>query len=199
MVVTEDPPAKRRLSKQDWADAALAAIADGGIGAVAIEPIAARLATTKGSFYWHFANREALLEAALAEWERRHTTEVLVGVDAVAGEGPLMQLRALITRVIDDAERDPIGLALLSAASHPGVAKAVERVTETRLAAIAALFVHLGLAPEEARVRALVAYAAYLGHSQLAHSTPGVLPQTKKGRRAYLDHALAVLTAPPRA
>ena len=61
----------RRLSPQDWIDAALAAIAAGGLAAVAVEPLAARLGTTKGSFYWHFASRDALLKAALANWEQQ--------------------------------------------------------------------------------------------------------------------------------
>ena len=39
-----------------------------------------------------------------------------------------------------------------------------------------------------------LAYSAYLGHGQLAHSTPGVLPATRAGRRAYLDDAIRALT-----
>ena len=69
--------------REDWAAAALAAIADGGLAAVAVEPLAARLGTTKGSFYWHFANRDALLAAALALWEETTTTDV-----ARPGRGP---------------------------------------------------------------------------------------------------------------
>jgi len=43
----------RPLSPDDWARTALAAIARGGIGAVAVETVAAALGATKGSFYWH--------------------------------------------------------------------------------------------------------------------------------------------------
>src|ERR1700733_15957828 len=56
------------LTPGDWARAALAAIARGGIAAVAVEGIAADLGATKGSFYWHFKNRDALIQAALALW-----------------------------------------------------------------------------------------------------------------------------------
>ena len=45
-----------------------------------------------------------------------------------------------------------------------------------------------------ARRRALLAYSAYLGHGQLAHSTPRALPATKAGRRAYLNDAVRALT-----
>src|SRR5215831_11230520 len=102
---------RRRLTREDWAAAALAAIAEGGLSAVAVEPLAARLGTSKGSFYWHFANRDALLEAALSVWEATTTTEVLSRVEAQAD--PREQLRLLIAVVTEMAERDPVGLALL--------------------------------------------------------------------------------------
>jgi hypothetical protein len=43
-------PAKSRLSRERWIEAALDALADGGVAAVAVEPLAARLGVTKGSF-----------------------------------------------------------------------------------------------------------------------------------------------------
>lgn len=184
---------KRRLTPEDWAGAALAAIGEGGLAAVAVEPLAIRLGTTKGSFYWHFANREALLEAALLLWEERTTTAVIREVDD-APDDPSSQLRLLIVRVIGMAEQDPIGLALLATATHPAVAPVLARVTGARIGVIAALFEKLGFPPNEAQSRALLAYSAYLGHSQLAHSTPQLLPRTKTERHAYLDHVLRTLT-----
>ena len=60
MVVRKPRPGP--LTPGDWARAALAAIARGGIAAVAVESIAADLGATKGSFYWHFKNRDALIQ-----------------------------------------------------------------------------------------------------------------------------------------
>lgn len=187
---------KRRLGRDDWVEAALAAIADGGVAAVAVEPIATRLGTTKGSFYWHFPNRAALLEAALARWEEQTTTAVIDEI-ATATEDPAGQLRTLIVRVIEAAERDRVGPALLAAAGQPAVARAVDRVTRARIGLIVTVFTRLGFPLPEARSRALLAYSAYLGHAQLAHSTDGVLPDTADGRRAYLRDVMAVLTAAP--
>ncbi len=184
---------RARLTPDDWADAALTAIAEGGLAAVAVEPLAARLGTTKGSFYWHFTNREALLEAALARWQERHTTAVRAEVEA-ASTDPVKQLRLLIRRVIETAEQDSIGVALLSTADHPAVKAALAQVTEERVAFIARLFARMGFTPGAARQRALLAYSAYLGHAQLAHSTPDLLPATAAARRAYLDHAVSALT-----
>ena len=65
------------LSPADWSRAAFRALALGGVEAVAVEPIAAELGATKGSFYWHFKNRDALIAATLEEWERRLTDTVI--------------------------------------------------------------------------------------------------------------------------
>ena len=50
-----DPRADRaRLSSADWEAGALDLLAEQGVSAVAVEPLARRLGVTKGSFYWHF-------------------------------------------------------------------------------------------------------------------------------------------------
>ena len=46
-------------------------IAEKGIRAVAVESLARDMGVTKGSFYWHFPNRDALLEQSLLRWEKR--------------------------------------------------------------------------------------------------------------------------------
>jgi AcrR family transcriptional regulator len=184
---------RRRLTRDDWITAALGAIAEGGLAAVGVEPIAARLGATKGSFYWHFENRDALLEAAIRRWETETTTDVVAEITA-ARDAPASQFRRLVTGVIQRAEQDRVGPALLASAAHPAVAPALERVTTARLNLIATVFRRLGFSQADARRRALLAYSAYLGHGQLAHSTPGVLPPTTAGRRAYLDDAIHALT-----
>jgi len=184
---------QRRLTRDDWITAALGAIADGGLAAVGVEPLAVRLGATKGSFFWHFENRDALLEAAIRRWEKETTTDVAAEI-TTARDTPASQFRRLVATVIERAEQDRVGPALLASAAHPAVAPALERVTAVRLNLIATVLRRLGFSPAEARRRALLAYSAYLGHGQLAHSTPGVLPATKTGRRAYLNDAIHALT-----
>ena len=64
------PRRRRSLGADDWIDAATAVLVEDGVAAVAVEPLAARLGATKGSFYHHFPNRDALITAALERWER---------------------------------------------------------------------------------------------------------------------------------
>src|SRR3546814_20124925 len=66
----EKPERKGRLSAEDWAQAAHDLIAENGVAAVSVEPLARRRGVPKGSLYWHFQSRGAPLHAALRRWER---------------------------------------------------------------------------------------------------------------------------------
>ncbi|MCX5232748.1 TetR/AcrR family transcriptional regulator [Streptomyces sp. NPDC006553] len=167
--------ARKRLTADDWADAALAALGERGLAAVAVEPLAARLGTTKGSFYWHFANRDALVVAALARWEEQSTERIITAMEA-AEPDPAARLAALLRGATASAAGDPLEVRLLAAADHPEVAAALARVTERRVGYLAHLFELLGFPPAEARGRGFFAYTSYLGHAQLAHAAPGALP-----------------------
>ncbi|MFF7408473.1 TetR/AcrR family transcriptional regulator [Streptomyces lydicus] len=187
--------ARQRLTAQDWADAALTAIGEGGLAAVAVEPLAARLGATKGSFYWHFANRDALIDAALERWEEAGTEAVITEVEAEPD--PVGRLRRLLRRATDGAAEDPLEVSLLATAGQPRVAAALARVTERRIGYLASLFAELGFTEDEARRRALLAYTAYLGHTQLGHAVPQSLPAGAAGER-YLDGVIDTLVRPAR-
>ncbi len=183
---------RKRLTADDWVTAGCTALAEGGIAAVAVEPLAGRLGTTKGSFYWHFAGRDALLGACLAHWERTDTDDVIALIaaepDAVA------RLRRLLGVAMGGSQGRPgaaVELALQPTVAHPLVAPVLARVTQRRLDYLTALFVDLGFDADQARQRSLLGYTAYLGHAQLAHATPHLAPTGP----AYVDAVVAALTA----
>lgn len=182
---------KSRLTAEDWAQAALEAIAEGGLDAVAVEPLAVRLGTTKGSFYWHFANRQALIVAALETWERDHTMAVIAGADEETE--PAARLRRLFGLVLPGSRDDRIEMALLASAGDPLVAPVMARVTRTRVDYVADLYGASGCPPEEARQRALLAVAVYLGHAQLEHAAPGILPTDDQAWDGHLHLVLRAL------
>jgi AcrR family transcriptional regulator len=187
---------RKRLTAGDWTTAALDALADGGVAAVAVEPIAARLGTTKGSFYWHFSNRDALLEAALLRWEQVNTEEIIARIDA--DPDPHSRLRHLMTLTLahpTDQPGDRVVLALQASVSHPLVAPVFARVTRRRLDYITGLFTAVGLPPDQARRRSLLAYTAFLGHTHLATTSPDLVPMGAD-RRDYVASVVATLTRP---
>ncbi len=186
---------RESLAAADWTEAALKALARGGLAAVAVEPLAKSLGTTKGSFYWHFADRSSLLEATLELWERRDTDQVLASIDETQDVGT--RLRNLLRLAFMSVRGDTAGgagaieLALQANASHTLVAPTLERVTSRRLAALSRLYSALGLSRARARDRALLAYTSFLGHAQMARSTPELLP----AGRAFSRHVDQVIEA----
>jgi AcrR family transcriptional regulator len=164
--------------RAQWEEAALDALAAGGINAVAVEPLARRLGVTKGSFYWHFANREALVEAALGRWEQRATEAV---IDAVAAEpDPRRRLRRLFSEVAARTRREHRLHRALAAATHPLARAVLARVTARRVAFLKECYRALGLPAKRAEARALLSYAAYLGLLDISEQAPRVLPKERR-------------------
>ncbi|MEU4449335.1 TetR/AcrR family transcriptional regulator [Actinosynnema sp. NPDC050801] len=176
-----------RRTRDDWTGVALRALAEGGVAAVAVEPLAARLGATKGSAYWHFPNREALLKATLERWEREHTEAVIEIVESVPE--PLDKLRLLFATVLEHVEDSAVELAMLAAKDDPAVEPVLRRVTDRRIGYLEELFAELGFDADVAHQRAVLAYSVYLGQAQLLSSTPHVV----KARRQLLEETLTAV------
>jgi AcrR family transcriptional regulator len=151
----------RPLSADDWIRAAIDAIVQGGVAAVAVEPLAARLGATKGSFYHHFQNRDALISAALEDWEREHTEAVIARVELLPD--PAERLRAIMAAAMADRTGAIRDAALVASATHALVKPVVARVTQRRINYMTQLCVETGLPPDQARRRVLLLYSSYLG------------------------------------
>ena len=180
------------LTRNDWTLAALYAIAGGGIAAVAVEPLAKQLGATKGSFYWHFANRDELVGAALDMWERLGTTDVIEELDQVAD--PTRRLERLFELAFLDEFGGAADVNLLAEAGDPRVGQVIERVTARRVEFLAATFRELALPPPEARRRALLCYGAYVGHFQLRRAAPAIALHGR-ALRSYVAAVLRLLVA----
>lgn len=166
---------KKTLSADDWAEAALEAIAEDGVAAVAVEPLARKLGVTKGSFYWHFANREALLEAALALWEKQETDDVLKRIGDEPD--PLHRIQRVFHKVDASTHTSRQYMTLAAAAAHDRMIQdVVMRVSERRLEFIIQCYIDLGLPEDDAKRWGASAYSIYLGVLQLRWDLPNALP-----------------------
>jgi len=174
-------------NRSDWLQAAFQALREGGVEAVKVEPLARRLGLTKGSFYWHFRDREALLAALLEEWENRAGARILARLDA-AGRTPEERLDMLLETVIREG-RNAVDPAVRAWALTDGaVADRVARVDAVRLAWLAGLFRSLGEDEAAAATRARLAYLALIGeHALRSAATPA--ERLTEARRA-----LAIVT-----
>ena len=182
-----------RLSAEDWAQAALDMIAEQGVAAVAVEPLARRLGVTKGSFYWHFPSRDALLAAALERWEAVEQETVFGQLEAVSD--PRQRLRKLFHVVAHEVKPHKIYSELLKALDHAAVGPVIERVSQRRLEYLAASFRQSGLVRTDAQHRARLAYAAYVGFLQLRLQLHN--PRLAQDEfEAYVEHVMDTLIPP---
>ena len=188
--MTEAASRTGRLSADDWAREALDQIAEQGVASVAVEPLARRLGVTKGSFYWHFPTREALLKAAIDRWEQRDEDQVIAHVERIAD--PRERLRELFQRVSREVQSHLVYAALLQASDHPLVQPVIERISRRRLALLTAAYAEAGFEPRAARHRARLAYTAYSGFLQL-NQRHGMPRMDQEEYQAYIDHVIETL------
>lgn len=156
---------RTQLDRAAWVAGATEVLAEEGIAGLRVEVLAKRLKVTKGSFYWHFSQRDALIEAALKRWEETDTHNLVARVESI--ENPGKRLRELFRLTSREMRSHKIYAALLKAADHPVVAPVMDRVSQERMAYLARVFQQAGMDVESATHRARLAYSAYVGLLQL--------------------------------
>jgi AcrR family transcriptional regulator len=191
--VTQSIPKKKErstLSAGDWEKQALVLIAEKGIRAVAIESLARRMGVTKGSFYWHFPNRDSLLEQSLLRWEKHDEANLQASLGAISN--PRERLRSFFISTSREKLTHDVYSSLCTAADHPKVEPLLERVAERRMKHIETAFAEIGFDPAEASHRARLTYSTYLGFLQLQrqHQAPKL---SSEEFEAYLTHVIATL------
>ena len=110
-------------------------------------------------------SRDALLQAALERWEAFEEQELFGKLETVAD--PAERLRSLFQMVAREFKSHVVYSALLKAPDHPAVLPVIGRVSQRRLDYLTASFRQAGLGRTEARHRARLTYAAYVGFLQL--------------------------------
>ncbi|HJU07894.1 MAG TPA: helix-turn-helix domain-containing protein [Rhodanobacteraceae bacterium] len=181
---------RSRLSAEDWENGALVMIAEQGVNALAVEALARRLGVTKGSFYWHFPTREALLKAALLRWEARDERELSTRIAPIVD--PRARLRELFLWVAREVQPHRAYAAMLQAIDQPSVAEVMSRVSQRRMEFLRQAYSEAGMPPDEAAHRARLAYAAYAGFLQL-NLIPDLPPLSREQFDAYVEHVIDTL------
>jgi AcrR family transcriptional regulator len=132
-------PRGNDLGRGDWLRAARLALLKGGVEAVRVERLSRDLHVTKGSFYWHFKDREELLELLLREWEQELLDDIIPRLKGRRGEEALpLLMRLMIRRVpLGEQGRLPSDAAVFTwAAVAPEVARRVNRAEKKRIEAL---------------------------------------------------------------
>jgi len=179
------------LSRGDWIAAAWEMLGEAGLDGVRVEPLARRLGVTKGSFYWHFKDRQQLIDALLDRWFSIWDDQMLPDMEHATE--PADRIWALFKSVVGRVTRgQTVSLRMLSHKDED-VARRIEERDAQRLAFLNAQLVELGFDADEARVRGQVYQTIMTGE----YLRSGGLPLEERVARARSYHLM--LSSPDRA
>ena len=155
----------QRASEALWLEAATELLKESGVEAVKVMPLAKRLGLSRTSFYWHFKDRDALLEAMIQKWEEKNTGNLIARVEAYADsivEAILNLFDCWLDNSLFDSDLD---LAIRNwARNDPALQKRLDLADKRRQDALTAMFERFGFAPAQSRVRALTVMYTQIGY-----------------------------------
>ncbi len=161
-----------QLTRDDWIVAALHVLLNEGIEQVQITRLARELGVTRGSFYWHFAGRDDLLKALLAEWRARNTGVMIEVLEhAPSLEAGILDLFSVW---VDHSKFDPLLDQAVRdwARRDADIQKTVTQEDDDRVEAIAGFLRGQDYEPVDAFIRARVIYFTQLSYYALNVSEP---------------------------
>jgi AcrR family transcriptional regulator len=153
--------AKVRTPRGAWVEVALQALARGGPDAVRVEALATSLGVSKGGFYWHFKDRQGLLEEMLDAWEKAVVEDVIASVESQPADprAKLQQLFELAPSVDFSVE-----LALRDWSRRDGdVAERLHRIDNRRMAYLRSLFGQFCADADDVEARSMLAFSLFIG------------------------------------
>jgi AcrR family transcriptional regulator len=158
---------KTQLDRNDWIEAAIDVLAKEGVGGLRVEVLAKTCGVTKGSFYWHFKDRQDLFSAVLERWREGRIRDIEKTTAGSPGK-EREQLHYVIE--VYGASRNRKGMSIELAvrdwARHDSLAAGVvEEVDLYRLECTRKLFVAAGMSDAEAKSHSLLLYAGVFGLS----------------------------------
>lgn len=155
------PVAHVRTPRDAWVGAALRALGHGGPDAVRVEALATSLGVSKGGFYWHFSDRQALLDEMLDTWEEAGTDDVIARIESLPGDArqKLQQLFWLAPKADFAVE-----LALRDwSRRDKDVAMRLRRVDNRRMEWLRSLFGQFCPEEDDVAARSMLAYSLLIG------------------------------------
>jgi AcrR family transcriptional regulator len=152
---------QKRLSREQWLALALEEVAKVGGAKLRIDKLVQSLGVTKGSFYWHFKNRDDFVQSLAEFWARYTTGQVIERLAQVKGDAKdrLLTLMEIIFTIGLDKYELPMRAW---AAEEPHIAHLVQEAEAQRLAFIRSILAEMGFQGSELEMRArvFVCYAA---------------------------------------
>ena len=154
---------------------------------ISIGGLARSLGISKSGFYWHFKNRDDLLDQLLNHWNHE-VTEVITQNTELQNLDPKVRLRRAAEIIIDnDLVRFEIGIRQW-AMNDKRAAQAVRSVNRRRLDFARQALGEIGFSGDDVEVRAML-FVCY--HTWEAPMFPEI---PRKRRRELIGRRIALLT-----
>ena len=143
----------QRLNRQDWLENALTVLSKKGRAELSIQGLSAALGVSRGSFYWHFKDRNHFIHALLKYWYEEFSAGTPAAVERDGGTAE--ERLARLMRLVYDQGLTRHDLTIRSLATlDPQFSRTVRKADRFRLDFIQSLFVEMGFAKNEVRIRA---------------------------------------------
>lgn len=156
--------ATTQTPRTSWIEEGLRALGGGGPEAVRIEPLARALGVSKGGFYWHFEDRQSLLEEMLDAWERTGVDEVIEAVEDGDGDARTRLRRLFALASASGGELLKVELAIRDwARRDKAVAERLRRVDNRRMDYMRSLFGAICEDDDDVEARCLLAFSLFIG------------------------------------
>jgi len=155
-------PRESRLSKTDWLRYGLEALYLYGLRGLNVEPLAEHIGVTKGSFYWHFKDRNDFCECLVQYWEYDLNTVVIEKIQSLSGTAE-ERIKSLMELVLNE-ELGKYDSDIRAWAAFDDIAEqAVARVDKQRMGFVKSLFEEIGFSNKDADVRSRIFYLHFIG------------------------------------
>jgi len=178
-----------RTPRNSWIEEGLRALGRGGPEAVRIESLAQALGVSKGGFYWHFSDRQALLDEMLDTWERTWVDEVIEAVEAEDEDARSRLRRLFALAAASGGELLKIELAIRNwARREEAVAERLRQVDNRRMDYMRSLFGAICEDDDDVEARCLLAFSLFIGGHFVSADHGG------RSRAEVLELALEWLT-----
>ncbi len=168
-----DRKTTQRGSEALWLQAGYDMLVDSGVEAVKVMPLAKALGLSRSGFYWHFEDREALLEALLQMWEAKNTGNLVRRTQAFA-ETITEAMFNLYDCWLDDGLFDACLDRAVRGWAHndPAVQARIDRADAQRKAAIMEMFLRFDYSAAQAEVRAMTVLYTQVGYISMRVEEP---------------------------
>ena len=182
-----------QLSRTDWIEAGLEMIERDGMSGLRLSVLARRLGVTKGSFYWHFKDRDEFIEAIVTTWEEDSRAFFALAANEQDPEQRIMRLYALLgERVGHKKGRFPDHSIFAWAHYERAIARRVAAVERERIDFTVTALRDMGVDRADAERIALEGYLMMTAWLEREDRCPELIPQFSVFSKLLMDKISAL-------